>query len=187
MMVELDKLRVLYAEDDDVTRNTLEPILAKFFGEVIAVEDGEKGLEAFKRYFNNGNNIDVIVSDINMPRMNGLDMLKGIREIDDQVPAVLITAHSEANFLLEAINLNVSQYLVKPVKLNVLFEKLKTAYLPIYQKHQLEIKNLELERLNQKIKEVAKEEMDKLKIGDKYMSDDDIDFGNFLDNITLDN
>jgi YesN/AraC family two-component response regulator len=185
-MLELDKLRVLYAEDDDVTRNTLEPILAKFFGEVVAVEDGEKGVESFRTYFNDGNNIDIIVSDINMPKMNGLEMLKNIREIDTQIPAVLITAHSEADFLLEAINLNVSQYLVKPVKLNLLFEKLKTAYLPIHQKHQLEMKNLELEKLNQKIKEVAKQEIEKLKIGDKYMSDDDIDFGVFLDNITLD-
>jgi len=71
-------------------------------------------------------------------------------------------------------------------KLNLLFEKLKTAYLPIHQQHELEIKNLELEKLNQKIKDVAKQEMEKLKIGDKYMSDDDIDFGDFLDNITLD-
>ena len=185
-MLELDKLRVLYAEDDEVTRNTLEPILAKFFGEVISVENGEKGVEVFKSYFNDRNNIDIIVSDINMPRMNGLDMLKNIREIDDKVPAVLITAHSEADFLLEAINLNVSQYLVKPVKLNLLFEKLKIAYLPIHQQHELEIKNLELEKLNQKIKDVAKQEMEKLKIGDKYMSDEDIDFGDFLDNITLD-
>ncbi len=185
-MLELDKLRVLYAEDDTVTRETLEPILAKFFWKVTAVEDGEKGVEAFKTHFHDGNNIDIIISDINMPRMNGLDMLKNIRELDEEVPAVLITAHSEADFLLEAINLHVSQYLVKPVKLNLLFEKLKTAYLPIYQNKQLEIKNLELKKLNQKIKEVAKEEMEKLKVNDKYMSDDDIDFGNFLDNITLD-
>ncbi len=184
-MLELDKLRVLYAEDDKTTRETLVQILEKFFAEVVAVEDGQEGVEAFNKNFSDGNIIDLIISDINMPNKNGLDMLKLIREVDKEIPAVLITAHSEANFLLEAINLNVSQYLVKPIKLTALFEKLKTAYLPIHQKHLLEIKNLELEKLNQKIKEVAKNEMEELRIGNKYLANDDIDFGDFLDNITL--
>ncbi len=117
--------------------------------------------------------------------MNGLDMIKNIKEISPEIPAILITAHSESNFLFEAINLNVSQYIIKPVNIKVLFEKLKLAYLPVYQKQLLEIKNLELEQLNEKIKKVAKQEMEELKLGNKYLSDDDIDFGDFLDNITL--
>ena len=183
--MELNKLRILYAEDDTTTRETLSAILENFFGEVIIVEDGKQGLDAFKSYVDKGIAIDIVVSDINMPKMNGLDMIKNIKEIDPNIPAVLITAHSESNFLFDAINLNVSQYLIKPVNIKILFEKLKLAYLPIYQKQLLEIKNVELEQLNEKIKEVAKQEMEELRLGNKYLSNDDIDFGDFLDNITL--
>ena len=184
--MDLKKLRLLYAEDDDTTRDALLFMLNKFFGDVIPAKNGKEGIALFKESIETGNNIDLILSDINMPKMNGLDMIKNIKDINSEIPAVLVTAHSETDYLLEAINMNVSQYLVKPIDVTNLFEKLKLAYLPIFQKNEILSQKLELEQLNEKIKEVAKQEMESMRLNDDYLSDGDIDFGDFLDNITLD-
>ena len=189
-MIELKNLKVLYAEDEETTRASMCRILNKFFGEVVDVEDGEIGLQTYNILLNNGTPPDIIISDINMPKMNGLDMVKGIRDINQEIPIVLLTAHSEANYLLEAISLHVSEYVIKPMNMTILFEKLQSAYLPVHQKNLLEIQNLELAQLNEKIKEVAKQELEEMRdkfIGDDYISDDEIDFGELIDNIKLEN
>lgn len=182
----LKDLSVLYVEDENNTRQSMERILNKFFKKVCTYEDGDKGLEGFKKQYDTNEPIDIIITDINMPVMNGIDMIRHIRSYDENIPIVLITAHSEANYLLDAINLGVTQYVVKPVNTMLLFENLKKAYLPIYQKKLLEEKNKELEELNKKIKEVAKQELENMRYKDIYLSNDDIDFGEFLDNITID-
>ena len=154
-MIDFKGLTVLYAEDDETTRVSMCRILDRFFGNTVDVEDGEIGLNKYKTMLNDGTPPDIIISDINMPNKNGLEMIKEIRELDKGVPVVLLTAHSEANYLLEAISLHISEYVIKPMNMTVLFDKLQSAYLPIYQKKLLEVKNLELAQLNEKIKETA--------------------------------
>ena len=191
-MIDFKGLTVLYAEDDETTRVSMCRILDRFFGNTVDVEDGEIGLNKYKTMLHDGIPPDLIISDINMPNKNGLEMIKGIRELNKEVPVVLLTAHSEANYLLEAISLHISEYVIKPMNMTVLFEKLQSAYLPIYQKKLLEVKNLELAQLNEKIKETAKKELAEMKeklIGNDYVDDvdDDIDFGELIDNIKLGN
>lgn len=60
----------------------------------------------------------MVVTDINMPRMNGLEMAKEIRKLDNNIPIVITTAHSESEFLLEAIEIGVSDFLLKPVDID---------------------------------------------------------------------
>ena len=93
----LKTLTVLYAEDDEHARNSLSGILHKLFKKVYVGEDGRQGLEYFKKFHED---IDVIVSDINMPHLSGMDMLERIREIDERVPFIFTTAHQEKEFLL---------------------------------------------------------------------------------------
>ncbi len=188
-MVDFSKLRVLYAEDEEAVRKNIEAILVKLFKETIVAVDGLNGLELFKKSYESDLKIDIIITDINMPNKTGLEMIEEIRLLDKDVPIVLMTAHSEAEYLLKAINLNVSQYVIKPINVSLVFDKLKAAYLPIYQKQQLELKNKELKELNIKIKEVAKQEMEELKTTYNYLlsdDSDDVDFGDLLDNIVLD-
>jgi YesN/AraC family two-component response regulator len=131
----------------------------------------------------------MVITDINMPNMNGLEMVKGIRELNKDIPIIMLTAHSEANYLLEAISLHISEYVIKPVNMTIMFGKLQSAYLPIHQKNLLEIKNLELAQLNEKIKEIAKQELEEMRdklTGADFIYDDEIDFGDLIDNINLD-
>jgi len=105
-----ENLSVLYVEDDNEIAKKLISILSTLFKKVLHVEDGQKGLEAFK---NEG--FDMILSDISMPNMNGIEMTKQIKEINLEQPIIFSTAHSESNLLMEAINLNVEGYVLKPI------------------------------------------------------------------------
>jgi len=112
----LQTLTVLYVEDDDAIRTSLGNILKKVFKEVITCVDGKDGVSNYELYTKDMDvEFDAIISDINMPNMNGLEMIKRIREYDLEIPVVMTTAHGESNYLLEAIKLGVSGYTLKPI------------------------------------------------------------------------
>lgn len=112
----LKTLTVLYVEDDETIRKSLGNILNKIFKEVVICIDGGDGLSTYQKYTQDMDiRFDVIISDINMPNLNGLDMIKEIKKIDADIPAIVTTAHGEANYLLEAIKIGVSGYTLKPI------------------------------------------------------------------------
>ncbi len=108
----LKRLKILYVEDDEIIRNELSKLLLGFFGKVFIANDGEMGLKTF---LTNQDNIDLILTDINMPKLNGIDMIKKIRDIGSPVPVFFATAYSDSNFLSQAIKLKVYEYIVKPI------------------------------------------------------------------------
>jgi len=110
----LKTLTVLYAEDDVSIRTSLSNILKKVFKEVIICEDGQEGVDNYKNY-SETIEFDAIISDINMPNKNGLEMVREIRELNSDIPVIMTTAHGEANYLMEAIKVNVSGYSLKPI------------------------------------------------------------------------
>ncbi|MFA7092124.1 MAG: response regulator, partial [Arcobacteraceae bacterium] len=79
----LKRLKALYVEDDDNIRNELASLLGNFFDTVFTAADGEEGLALFNAH---KDEIDVVLSDINMPKMTGIEMVKEIRKIDTKVP-----------------------------------------------------------------------------------------------------
>ena len=112
----LKTLTIMYVEDDESIRTSLGNILKKVFNEVITCVDGKDGVSNYKLYTQDMDiQFDAIVSDINMPNMNGLEMVKEIRKLDADIPVILTTAHGEANYLMEAIKVNVSGYTLKPI------------------------------------------------------------------------
>lgn len=111
---ELKTITLLYVEDDELIREQTKTILVKLFKKVFCAYDGEDGLKIFKK---NKNKIDIIVTDINMPNMNGLDMIKNINKIEGSVPIVVTTAHTDSNYLIDAIELNVDKYISKPIQI----------------------------------------------------------------------
>lgn len=108
----LKNLNLLYVEDDETVRADLTSLLSKFFGTVYSAKNGEEGLLLYKK---NQKDIDVIIADINMPVMTGIDMLKKVREFDKEVPAIFATAYSDKEFLSDAIKLKVFEYMIKPL------------------------------------------------------------------------
>jgi diguanylate cyclase (GGDEF)-like protein len=143
----LKYINVLYVEDESDVRELTANILSKFLNNVIQAQNGKEGLELFEKHNNTENSeftIDLIVTDINMPKMNGLEMIREIHKLDYTIPAVITTAHSDADFLKEAIHLRVRGYVTKPLKINDLIDTIRIAAEPKYLKDKLEVLNKQL-------------------------------------------
>lgn len=113
-MVEFN---ILICEDDDTARELMVKRLSKTMGDVYAAEDGEAGLSLF-----NNHDIDLVITDISMPKLSGVEMIKAIREKDRTTPIVVISAFGNKNTLIECLENGVSRYLVKPVDSRKLLE-----------------------------------------------------------------
>lgn len=139
----LKRLRLLYVEDDTVIRTELSQLLSNFFDTVYTAEDGKEGLEIYLR---NQDDIDIILSDINMPKLSGIDMVKAIRGVDPKVPIFFATAHSDTEFLSEAIKLKIYEYIIKPIDIRHLLTLMNDLAAVLYQEFLIEQKNKELEK-----------------------------------------
>jgi len=115
----LKHLVVLYVEDDETIRLPLIAIFKKLFGKILVAKDGVDGLQTYINE-NPKTPINVVISDINMPNMNGIEMLKEIRKINENIPFIFTTAYTDSKFLLDAINLGVAYYAVKPINIKEL-------------------------------------------------------------------
>lgn len=132
--INLNKLMLLYVEDEEVIRKTTFNIFRKFFKEVVVCENGQEGIDTFKKF---AHKIDLILTDINMPYLNGIEMSKQIRQINPSIPIIVTTAYSDKNFLLDAISLGINEYGIKPISVQELIIKIKKAYFPTYQANEL--------------------------------------------------
>ena len=119
----LKTLTIMYVEDDDSIRGSLSTILKKIFGEVIICNDGNDGINQFKYYTQERKaKIHTVISDINMPNMNGIEMVTEIRKLDEEVPVIFTTAHGESNYLMDAIKLRIAYYALKPINTTELLQ-----------------------------------------------------------------
>ena len=137
----LKRLTLLYVEDDEIIRNELSQLLANFFSQVLVAKDGKEGLRTF---LENQDTIDIILTDINMPLYNGIDMVKKIRNIDSKVSVIFATAYSDNEFLLEAIKLRVQEYIIKPIDIRKLLSFLNDIASNLYQEFLLKQQQYEL-------------------------------------------
>jgi PAS domain S-box-containing protein len=137
----LKKLNILYVEDDDVIRNELSQLLSNFFGHIYTAVDGKDGLTTYE---NNRKYIDIILTDINMPILNGIDMIKLIREDNDKIPIFFSTAHSDSEFLAQAIKLKVFEYIIKPIDVRKLLSTFSDLAQVLHQNELLEKQRKEL-------------------------------------------
>lgn len=128
--IQKKEVTILYVEDEDFIRDELTSVLEMIAQKVIVAKDGEDGLEAFKN-----NHIDLIVTDINMPNMNGFEMLKEIRGIRHDVPAIILSAYSQSDFIRQANEIdNINEYLIKPVDIGLLLKKINNSIEKIEEK-----------------------------------------------------
>jgi len=119
-LIELTKqMHILYVEDNEDARTFTLEMLKRFFNNITVAENGQDGLEKFKT-----NTFDFVLTDINMPKMNGLDMITEIRKLDACIPAIVLSAHNEANYHTEASRCGVNHYLAKPLSVNDLIQTL---------------------------------------------------------------
>jgi len=119
-MKELLVLRsktILLVEDDETTLRHTADMLPILFGRVVTARNG---VEAFETYIDE--RPDIVLSDIKMPDMDGLELITAIRERDERISIVLFSAYSDQKYLLNAINLGVDAYAIKPIKFEDLLQ-----------------------------------------------------------------
>jgi diguanylate cyclase (GGDEF)-like protein len=115
----LKNITILYAEDEKDLREVTHQILKGFTKKQYVAQNGQEGLELFKAH---ENEIDLIITDVNMPVMNGLDMVKEIKKININIPIIVATAFSNKEYLLEAIDIGVDKYVLKPIDIAKLLQ-----------------------------------------------------------------
>ncbi|MGA1933641.1 ATP-binding protein [Arcobacter sp. YIC-464] len=112
----LEDILILYVEDDEFIREELVYFLEKKFNNIKIASNGEEGLELFNEY-----SPDIVITDIKMPKMSGLELSKKIREKCKETIIIVSSAHSETNLLDEAIEFGIDTFLIKPISLPQLY------------------------------------------------------------------
>ena len=144
----LKKLSILYVEDDNTIRTELASLLTNFFNQVFTANDGDEGLNIYK---NNQKKIDLIISDITMPKMSGIEMVKKIREFDKDIAVIYATAYSDKEFLIDSIKLKVFNYIIKPIDIRALLESSSELAEILHTKEIIHNKNRELSKYKEAI------------------------------------
>ena len=131
--MESRDITVLYVEDDPALRAQIAFSLKLVAATVIEAETGSQGVEKFKKFAP-----DIVVTDIRMPVMDGLDMIRILRNINPELPVIVCTAFTETDYLLRSIELRVSAYLPKPLVVDELLKAVCRLSDPILQQRELE-------------------------------------------------
>lgn len=110
-LVEYTKdLRVLVVEDDNKIREEIGNFLSDFFQTIDTAANGQEGLDKYKQ-----DDYDIVISDIKMPVMDGMEMVKKIRGFNEEQAIIIISAHDESDYLIELINEGIDQFILKPL------------------------------------------------------------------------
>ena len=186
-------ISVLLVEDDRLSLVIYSEFIKKIVNVVYTATDGREGIEIFA-----DKRPDVIITDIMMPGMDGLEMIREIKKIDPKVKVVMISGHSEADYFIRSIDLGVDGYLLKPIdnvrlegKISELGENIMMAKKVEDMMEELKTLNLELEekvkertvRLSNEIKEKEKAELALIKAKEKAEESDHLK-GIFLANVS---
>jgi len=129
----LHKFNVLYLEDDESLLKHTKDVLEDFVNNIYAVKTSNEAMDILLN-----KKVDVIISDILLKDENGIDFLKHIKSKNIEIPTILTTAHTDTQYLLDAIKLKVENYIVKPINIKELLNTLHDILLPIVQQKELQ-------------------------------------------------
>ncbi|KWT82511.1 GGDEF domain-containing response regulator [Candidatus Magnetominusculus xianensis] len=132
----LQRVKVLYVEDEDVIRDSIARFLKRRIKNLLLASNGREGLEIYKN-----ENPDIVVTDIMMPQMNGIDMSAAIKSINDDTPIIITSAFNDEDYFLKSIDIGVIKYIKKPVNNNDLLNALVKVARAVSQQKEIEAKN----------------------------------------------
>lgn len=116
----IGSLKVLYVEDEDLARSELSIFLKRRVGRLFTAVNGEEGIRAFVE-----NNPDLVITDLKMPVMDGLEMIREIRKAGSNCPVIVISALSDSETIIKTVDLGIVKYVIKPLDTNSLLEHME--------------------------------------------------------------
>ena len=165
-MIEIDtkvayeftkELSVLYVEDDSIVQKQTHKFLNLLFNAVEVANDGQEALMKYEQ-----KKFDIVITDIVMPNMDGLELSKKIRELNPYQNIIVTSAYNDSDQLIEFINLHIRQFMLKPVEINNMLFTLYAVSKAIVNnkmveeyKVQIEKNNLELKEKNEELKNIV--------------------------------
>ena len=128
------KLKVLYVEDCKEVRESTLFLLENFFDNIVVGFDGAEGLELYKNQFYNENSyFDIVINDIQMPNLNGIDMAKAIYEINKEQKIIIVSAYSDKEYLIPLLNMGIEGFMQKPLSIEHVNDVIKNICLTFKQ------------------------------------------------------
>jgi YesN/AraC family two-component response regulator len=121
-------LKILYVEDDEDTREEMQYFLKRRVGKLFVAKDGEDGLRKYQE-----NKPDIIITDLRMPRLDGIEMSKEIRKKDKKCSIIITTAFSDVETVLLAVDIGVDKYVLKPTNTKELLAAMEESALKIFE------------------------------------------------------
>ncbi len=157
LIKQTQSLSLLYAEDDEQTRKGTLETLALFFERITLAVDGQDALEKFQ-----AGDFDLIVTDVNMPNLDGIEMIKKIRVYDEHIPIIIISAYDETSYFTNTIKYGIEAYLLKPFNIEDLITVFQKVTEHIFIKR-------ELNDYKRSLEEKVKEQVEELNRQDLFM------------------
>lgn len=130
-MLSLNNAKILYVEDDQFIRSALQKSLSYRIKNLHTACNGREGLKEFIEY-----NPDIVITDIQMPEMDGLEMAKEIKAINPDVPIIILTSYNDQEYFIKAIEVGIDKYIFKPVNIDKLLKTIMETFTHINYKRE---------------------------------------------------
>ena len=139
-------LKILYAEDDKALQEQTRDFFEVLFASVSIADDGQEALSMYKKEY-----FDIVISDVKMPNMDGIELCKKIREINSNQCIIIISAYNDNEYLMEFINLNIKQFIQKPINVDDMLRAIYQTSKNIVNEKMVEEYRADLEHSNQEL------------------------------------
>lgn len=116
---------MLIIDDDPELAQSLKRIVQMFFKECVIATNGDEGLEFYRNKLRSNDAFTLVITDLELPKKGGLGVIKEIRALSKTQPILILSAHDDADFMAEAISLEVQGYLLKPLSMPKFFQHLE--------------------------------------------------------------
>lgn len=123
----MKKINLLLVDDRDVIRDAFKVLLLKY-PHISVVAEAENGADAVNIISKNKEGIDIVLMDINLPKINGMEASKTIKAIDSNIKIIAFSLHTSAGYIVEMIRAGVSGYVTKGEEASVFLEAIETVY-----------------------------------------------------------